>query len=246
MVFKPIDSYSGILRTKSAILHPFQNAWYWNATRRRPQGIICPLWVHLHNTHTSQYNRHLSALARQKSTGPFPKCSCGGVLFLSLTHSLQASSSLSSPAPGSCSRLPLRAKQREALCPLFPSLHRCCRKGGPLPGPGVGSCLTVRNESREETHVLIKQETFWEEEPGWRAAGWGNPGGLLCHSLGFSGRVGFRSSLANHPDSGSLLVACTTLCQDGFQWEGFWEVGRTYGLESPLSFWAFPNYSGWW
>lgn len=26
------------------------------------------------------------------------------------------------------------------------------------------------------------------------------------------------------------------LSQDGFQREGFWEVGRTYGLKSPLSF----------
>ena len=55
--------------------------------------------------------------------------------------------------------------------PTVPILAPLLQEGGPLPGPGVGSCLTVRNESREETHVLIKQETFWEEEPGWRAAG---------------------------------------------------------------------------
>ena len=42
-------------------------------------------------------------------------------------------------------------------------------------------------------------------------------------------------SLANHSDSGSFLVARTLLSQDGFQSEGFWEVGRTYRL-SPLSF----------
>lgn len=99
MVFKPIDSYSGILRTKSAILHPFQNAWYWNATRWWPQGIICPLRVHLHNTHTSQHNRHLSALARQKLTGPFPKCSCGGVIFLSLWHTASRHPALSPLLP---------------------------------------------------------------------------------------------------------------------------------------------------
>ena len=31
---------------------------------------------------------------------------------------------------------------------------------------------------------------YWEEAPGWRASGWGNPGELLCHvagSLGFYG-----------------------------------------------------------
>ena len=43
-------------------------------------------------------------------------------------------------------------------------------------------------------------------------------------------------SLANHSDSGSFLVTCASLSQDGFQREGFWEVGRTYGLASPLSF----------
>ena len=36
------------------------------------------------------------------------------------------------------------------------------------------------------------------------------------------------------------------LSQDGFQPEGSWEVGRTYGLEFPLSFWPFPNSSSWW
>ena len=45
-----------------------------------------------------------------------------------------------------------------------------------------------------------------------------------------------RLSLANHSDSGSFLVACTLLSQDGFQQKGFWEVGRTYGLASSLSF----------
>ena len=39
-------------------------------------------------------------------------------------------------------------------------------------------------------------------------------------------------SLANHSDSGSFLVACTLLSQDGFQQEGFWEVGKTYELVS--------------
>ena len=43
-------------------------------------------------------------------------------------------------------------------------------------------------------------------------------------------------SLANHSDSGSFLVARASLRQDGFQRGGFWEVGRTYGLASPLSF----------
>ena len=34
----------------------------------------------------------------------------------------------------------------------------CCRKGDPLQGPKLGSCLTLGNELSEETHVLTKQE----------------------------------------------------------------------------------------
>ena len=34
----------------------------------------------------------------------------------------------------------------------------CCRKGDPFQGLKLGSCLTVRNELSEETHVLTKQE----------------------------------------------------------------------------------------
>ena len=41
-------------------------------------------------------------------------------------------------------------------------------------------------------------------------------------------------SLADLSDSGSFPVAHTSLSQDGFQRGGFWEVGRIYGLGSPL------------
>ena len=34
----------------------------------------------------------------------------------------------------------------------------CCRKADPFQGPKLGSCLTLRNELSEETHVLTKQE----------------------------------------------------------------------------------------
>ena len=40
---------------------------------------------------------------------------------------------------------------------------------------------------------------------------------------------------ADHSDSGSFLMACTLLSQVGFQ-RRFWQVGRTHGLVSPLSF----------
>ena len=38
------------------------------------------------------------------------------------------------------------------------SFYDCCRKGDPFQGPKVGSCLTLRNELSEVTHVLTKQE----------------------------------------------------------------------------------------
>ena len=37
-------------------------------------------------------------------------------------------------------------------------LYLCCRKADPFQGPKLGSCLTLRNELSEETHVPTKQE----------------------------------------------------------------------------------------
>ena len=36
--------------------------------------------------------------------------------------------------------------------------NNCCRKRDPFQGPKLGSCLILRNELFEETHVLTKQE----------------------------------------------------------------------------------------
>ena len=41
-----------------------------------------------------------------------------------------------------------------------------------------------------------------------------------------------RLSLANHSDLRSFLVVLVLLSQDGIHRGGFWEVGRTYGLDS--------------
>ena len=102
----------------------------------------------------------------------------------------------------------------------------------------MGSCLTLGNELSQETHLLTKKETLlgrgaWAEssrvrEPRRTA---------LAHGTGFM-VIGLVSglSLANHSDSGSFLVARASLSQDGFQREGFWEVGRTYGRAFPFSF----------
>ena len=114
-----------------------------------------------------------------------------------------------------------------------------CRKGYPAQGLRVSSCLTLGNELSEEIHMLTEQGPLMGRGT-WAESRSGNPGGLLCHgtcSLGFyrNGNIS-GLSLANHSDSGYFLVAHTLLSQDGFQQGGFWEVGRTYRLASPLSF----------
>ena len=74
--------------------------------------------------------------------------------------------------------------------------------------------------------------------------------GLTASSFMATGLVS-RSSLDSHlpcalfgpiqaPPGGT-----SSLSQDGFQREGFWEVGRTYfELASPPSFWPLPNSPG--
>ena len=80
---------------------------------------------------------------------------------------------------------------------------------------------------------MLTKRLYWEGAPGRRAAGYGDPGELVClvaHGLGFYMMGLFPVlSLANHSDSGSFLVGFALLNQDGFQQEAFWDVGRTYG-----------------
>ena len=45
------------------------------------------------------------------------------------------------------------------------------QEGDPFQGPKLGSCLTLRNELSEETHVLINKRFYWERALGWRAGG---------------------------------------------------------------------------
>ena len=40
----------------------------------------------------------------------------------------------------------------------YPLQYSCCRKRDPFQGLKLGSCLTLRNELSEETHLLTKQE----------------------------------------------------------------------------------------
>ena len=121
-----------------------------------------------------------------------------------------------------------------------------CRKGDPFRVLRVGSCLTLGNELR---HVLTKQETSLERGTQVENRRIKETRELLCpvtRSLKFRvmGLVS-RLSLANS-NSGSFLIVQPLLSQDGFQWGGSGEVGRTFGQASPPSFWPFPKSSCWW
>ena len=94
----------------------------------------------------------------------------------------------------------------------------------------MGSCLTFRNELSQETQLLTKRETLlgnvtWAErarrvkEPRRTAL----PRGSQSPALGLVSMF----SQTSRSDSGSFLVASASLSQEGFQWRGFWEVGRT-------------------
>ena len=54
---------------------------------------------------------------------------------------------------------------------ILSTVSFCCRKGYPLQGLRVGSCLTLRNELSEETHVLTKQEILLGKGTRGRAVG---------------------------------------------------------------------------
>ena len=45
------------------------------------------------------------------------------------------------------------------------------QEGHPFQGPKLGSCLTLRNDLSEETHMLTKQEILLGKSTGWRAVG---------------------------------------------------------------------------
>ena len=101
-----------------------------------------------------------------------------------------------------------------------------CRKGDPFQGPKLGSCLTLRNELSEETHVLTKQEILLGNGTRVENRRVRLPSSVTW--LAVSGFIVMRLvsglSLANHSDSESFLVVHTLFSQDGCQREGFWEV----------------------
>ena len=86
--------------------------------------------------------------------------------------------------------------------------------------------------------MLTKQETVGKRHLGGDQQGKGTQENCSAMWLAVSGFMvmGLVSglSLANHCDSGAVLMVRATLSQDGFWREGFWEVGRTCGLKSPF------------
>ena len=87
---------------------------------------------------------------------------------------------------------------------------------------------------------------YWEEAPGWSTGGWGNPGGLLCH---------LSSSIRFHGDGVSFQVVSgqsfwLRVLPDGASIaQPRWTAARRIlggGRACGVSFWPFPNSSGWW
>ena len=124
------------------------------------------------------------------------------------------------------------------------------QEGGPFQGPRVGSSLTLGNNLSEETHADRPRDFVGKGCPARQQQSKGTQENCSATCLPVRGFTVMELvsilSLANHSDSKSYLVKPTLLSQDGFQQEGFWEVGRTYELVFPLSFWLFTNSSGWW
>ena len=110
-----------------------------------------------------------------------------------------------------------RSRRQILTHPLLfvPAEPKCCpatedgsdyRKGDPFQSPRVGSCLTLRNELSEETHVLTKQEILL-----------GKGTQENCSAVSGFMVMGLVSgwSLANHSTSESFLVVHASLSQDG-------------------------------
>ena len=121
--------------------------------------------------------------------------------------------------------------------PSYGVKSECCQKGEPLLRPKSGILFNtwkwIVQGDRQSKRL------YWEGCTGGEQQGKGNRENCSATWLTVSGFMVMglvsRLSLANHSDSGSFLVALAWLNQDGFQHEGFWEIGRMYGLLLPPS-----------
>ena len=115
---------------------------------------------------------------------------------------------------------PLRVGVRKPI--LWPDVSPCCRKGDPFQVPEGGFCLTLRNESSEETRVLTKYETLLEkgtQAESRKVRGTQQGCSITCPSVSDFMVMGLVSGLfpATRSESGCFLVAHALLSQDGFQ-----------------------------
>ena len=139
-----------------------------------------------------------------------------------------------------------------SLCPgATPQLSSLflLQEGWPLPGPESGLLFNTRKWIvRGDTRADKAKDLIGKGCLGGEQRGKGNQD---CSAMWLTVSVfvvmGLVSglSLANYSDSRSFLVTHASLSQDGFQREGFWEVGWTYGLASPFSIWSLRNSSSW-
>ena len=133
-----------------------------------------------------------------------------------------------------------------SLCPGL-RLYIAGRQGGPLPGPESGLLSNTRKWIvREDTRADRTRDSIGKGCLGGEKEGQGTQEDCSATWLTVSGFMVMglvsRLSLANHCDSGSILVVHASLSQGGFQRGGFWEVGRT----CDVSCWPFAYSSRWW
>ena len=122
----------------------------------------------------------------------------------------------------------------------------CCRKGDPFQGPKRDSCLILGNEWSEEAHVLTSKRLCWKRVPGQRAVGKGTQEDHSARWLTVSDFYGDGISFwVVSGQSFWCRVISGDTCLTQPRWIPVRRIlggGRTYGI----SFWPFPNSSGWW
>ena len=95
----------------------------------------------------------------------------------------------------------------------------CCKKADPFQGRKPGSCVTLRNELSEETHLLTKQEILLGKGTWLESSRGREPRRTALRMVSMSGFMVMglvsRWSLANHSNSESFLVVQASLSQDG-------------------------------
>ena len=115
------------------------------------------------------------------------------------------------------------------------------QEGGPLPGPETALVYHSEMNCPRRPTCWQSKRFYWERAPGWRAVGKGArtalSHGLQFYGDGISFRVVFGQSFWLR-----VLPGGTLLVQPRWILERILGGGQTCGV----SFWPFPNSSGWW